>query len=229
MCVEASQASLIGRVLPSAAPRRSGTVATHVGAHRTEPDREHVERFGRDGDGVTFTHPQLGATADDRHLGNVLRVERDGAVTILTLNRPEHLNVFDEALHHAFAWFWIDLDHDDSVRAVVLTGAGRAFCAGGSIDDFDLFRTDLAARAVAMRSARRLVDEMLNVRVPVVAAVNGPAVGLGATLSSLCDVVFVADTADLADPHVAVALVVGDGGAITWPHHTSLLKAKQYC
>jgi hypothetical protein len=61
---------------------------------------------------------------------------------------------------------------------VVLTGAGRAFCAGGSIDDFDLFRTDLAARANAMRSARRLIDEMLNVRVPVVAALNGPAVGL---------------------------------------------------
>ena len=158
----------------------------------------------------------------------VLDVQRDGSVTILTLNRPEHLNSFDEELHHAFARFWVDLDYDDSVRAVVLTGAGRAFCAGGSIDDFDLFRTDLAARAMTMRSARRLVDEMLNVRVPVVAAVNGPAVGLGATLSSLCDVVFIADDAHLADPHVAVALVAGDGGAITWPHHTSLLKAKQY-
>jgi len=159
---------------------------------------------------------------------SVLGIQRDGAVTILTLDRPDHLNAFDEALHHAFARFWVDLDYDDSVRAVVLTGAGRAFCAGGSIDDFDLFRTDLAARATTMRSARRLVDEMLNVRVPVVAAVNGPAVGLGATLASLCDVVFIADTAHLADPHVAVALVAGDGGAITWPHHTSLLKAKQY-
>jgi enoyl-CoA hydratase len=158
----------------------------------------------------------------------VLRVEREGAVTILTLNRPDQLNSFDEALHQAFARFWIDLDYDDSVRAVVLTGAGRAFCAGGSVDDFELFRTSLAARATAMRSARRLVDEMINVRVPVVAAVNGPAVGLGATLSSLCDIVFIADTAHLADPHVAVALVAGDGGAITWPHHTSLLKAKQY-
>src|SRR5207249_3598637 len=83
--------------------------------------------------------------------------------------------------------------------------------------DFDLFRTNLAARATTMRSARRLVDEMLNVRIPVVAAVNGPAVGLGATLSSLCDVVFIADTAHLADPHVAVALVAGDGGALTSP------------
>ena len=159
---------------------------------------------------------------------NVLLVQLDGPVAIVTMNRPDHLNAFDEELHHAFARFWVDLDYRDDVRAVVLTGAGRAFCAGGSMDDFELFRTDLAARATTMRSARRLVDEMLNVRVPVVAAVNGPAVGLGATLSSLCDVVFIADTAHLADPHVAVALVAGDGGAIAWPHHTSLLKAKQY-
>ena len=60
------------------------------------------------------------------------------------------------------------------------------------------------------------------------AGIIGPAVTGFIVQSSLCDVVFVADTADLADPHVAVALVAGDGGAITWPHHTSLLKAKQY-
>src|SRR5256714_11565491 len=111
----------------------------------------------------------------DQSADSVLGVQRDGAVAILTLNRPDHLNAFDEALHHAFARFWVDLDYDDSVRAVVLTGAGRAFCAGGSIDDFDLFRRDLAAPAVTMRRARRLVDRMLHVRIPVIAPVNGPA------------------------------------------------------
>ena len=159
---------------------------------------------------------------------SVLLVERDGAVAIVTLNRPDQLNAFDQELHHAFARLWLDLERDLDVRAVVLTGAGRAFCAGGSIDDFDLFRTDLAARTAIMRSARRLVDEMLNVRLPVVAAVNGAAVGLGCTLATLCDIVFLADTAHFADPHVTVALVAGDGGAVTWPHLTSLLKAKQY-
>lgn len=89
----------------------------------------------------------------------VLKVDRDGPVTILTLNRPDALNSFDEELHHAFARFWLDLESDLSVRAVVLTGAGKAFCAGGSIDDFDLFRTDLGARAKIMRSARRVVDD----------------------------------------------------------------------
>ena len=158
----------------------------------------------------------------------VLLAEPDGPVTVLTLNRPHQLNAFDEALHHAFSRFWFDLDRDPDVRAVVITGAGRAFSAGGSVDDFDRFRTDLTARAQIMRSARRLVDEMLNVRVPVVAAVNGAAVGLGCTLATLCDIVFVAESAQLADPHVTVALVAGDGGAVTWPHLTSMLRAKQY-
>jgi enoyl-CoA hydratase len=158
----------------------------------------------------------------------VLKVERDDAVIVLTLNRPDDLNSFDEALHYAFARFWLELESDPGVRSVVITGAGRAFCAGGSIDDFDLFRTDMAARSKIMRSARRLVDEMLNVKVPVIAAVNGHAVGLGCTLATLCDIVFLAEDARLADPHVTVALVAGDGGAVTWPHLTSMLKVKQY-
>jgi enoyl-CoA hydratase len=159
---------------------------------------------------------------------HVLLVERDGPVAVVTMNRPDQLNAFDDALHHAFSRFWIDLDHDLDVRAVVLTGAEKAFSAGGNVADFDRPRTDLAARARLMRGARRIVDEMLNVRVPVVAAVNGHAIGLGCTLATLCDIVFLADTARIADPHVTVALVAGDGGAVTWPHMASMLKVKQY-
>jgi enoyl-CoA hydratase len=159
---------------------------------------------------------------------DVLRVDADGPVRIVTLNRPEQLNAFDDELHEQFARLWTHVEADVEARAVVLTGAGRAFCAGGSIDDFDRFRADFAARRRSMRNARRIVDELLNVHVPVVAAVNGPAVGLGSTLSSLCDVVFIADDTYLADPHVAVALVAGDGAAVTWPAHTGLLRAKRY-
>ncbi len=166
--------------------------------------------------------------SNERSAEGVLKVETDGPVTILTLNRPEAMNAFDEELHYDFARFWLDLESDLSVRAVVLTGAGQAFCAGGSIDDFDIFRTDVEARYKIMRSAKRLVDEMLNARVPVIAAVNGHAVGLGCTLASLCDIVFLSEDARLADPHVTVALVAGDGGAVTWPHLTSMLKVKQY-
>jgi enoyl-CoA hydratase/carnithine racemase len=161
-------------------------------------------------------------------LTDVLHADADGPVRVVTLNRPEQLNAFSDELHEQFNRLWAYVEADRDVRAVVLTGAGRAFCAGGNLDDFEHYRVDFAARRRTMRNARRVVDEMLNVHVPVVAAVNGPAVGLGCTLSTLCDVVYIADDAYLADPHVAVALVAGDGGAVTWPAHTSLLTAKRY-
>ncbi len=158
----------------------------------------------------------------------VLRVEAVGPVRVVTLNRPQQMNAFSDDLHRAFPLVWQAIEDDPEARAVVLTGAGRAFSAGGSIDDFDLFRTDFRARRRTLRDARRLVDEMLSFPLPVVAAVNGPAVGLGCTLMTLCDIVLIAEGAFVADPHVSVALVAGDGSAITWPAMTSLLKAKRY-
>ncbi len=155
-------------------------------------------------------------------------VRSDGSVRIVTLNQPDTLNAFTEDLHEQFVSLWADVEADEDCRAVVLTGAGRTFSAGGSYDDFEGRRTDPARRRRSLRLARRLVDEMLEVAVPVVAAVNGPAVGLGCTVATLCDIVFVAEGAFLADTHVSVALVAGDGGAVTWPAHTSLLRAKQY-
>ncbi len=158
----------------------------------------------------------------------VLLVERDEPVWIVRLNRPDALNSFDSELHVRFGALWAEVEQSESVRAVVLTGNGRAFSAGGNLDDFELFRVNFAERRKAMRTARRLVDEMLNVHVPVVAAVNGPAVGLGATLMTLCDIVFMSDSTFVADPHVASVVVAGDGGGVTWPVYTSLLKVKQY-
>lgn len=155
-------------------------------------------------------------------------VRADGPVRIVTLNRPESLNAFTEAFHAEFVDLWTHVDRDEDARAVVLTGAGKAFSAGGSYEDFEHRRVDMAVRRRSLRLARRLVDDMLNVAVPVVAAVNGPAVGLGCTVATLCDIVFMAEGAFLADTHVSVALVAGDGGAVTWPAMTSLLRAKQY-
>lgn len=155
-------------------------------------------------------------------------VRSDGAVRVVTLDQPDTLNAFGEELHEQFVALWGQVERDEECRAIVLTGAGSAFSAGGSYEDFEHRRVDLAVRRRSLRLARRLADEMLNVAVPVVAAVNGPAVGLGCTVTTLCDVVFMADDAFLADPHVSVALVAGDGGAVTWPAMTSLLKAKQY-
>jgi enoyl-CoA hydratase/carnithine racemase len=155
-------------------------------------------------------------------------VQADGAVRVVTLNHPDTLNAISEDLHEQFVELWRHVERDDDCRAIVLTGAGKAFSAGGSYEDFERRRVNLAARRRSLRLARELVDEMLSCAVPVVAAVNGPAVGLGCTITTLCDIVFMADTAFLADTHVSVALVAGDGGAVTWPAMTSLLRAKQY-
>jgi enoyl-CoA hydratase len=152
----------------------------------------------------------------------------DGRVATVTLNRPDAMNAFDDDLHASFPALMMQIDDEPGIGAVVLTGAGRAFSAGGDVTDFERMAVDYQARRKSLRQARRLVDAMLAMEVPVVAAVNGPAVGLGCTLASLCDIVFISKTAFLADPHVKVGLVAGDGGAVTWPWNTSLLKAKEY-
>lgn len=155
-------------------------------------------------------------------------VEADGPVRIVTLNRPNEMNSFDEDLHRSFPEALDRIADDRDARAVVLTGAGRAFSAGGNIDDFPTLAADLELRRRSLRQGRKLFDDLINFHLPVVAAVNGPAVGLGCTIVTACDVVLMSDKAFLADPHVQVALVAGDGGAVTWPLHIGLLRAKPY-
>ncbi len=157
-----------------------------------------------------------------------IAVAADGPVRIVTLNCPDQLNAFSEEMHDMFVALWRKIAEDDEARAVVLTGAGKAFSAGGSYEDFERRRVDLKFRKKSMDQAVEIVESMIDCRLPVVGAVNGPAVGLGCSIVTLCDIVFVADHTFLADPHVSVALVAGDGSAVTWPAHTSLLKAKQY-
>lgn len=157
-----------------------------------------------------------------------IQMHDDDDIRVVTLNRPDELNSFTEDFHATFVELWRHLADIDDTRAIVLTGAGRIFSAGGSFDDFERRRSNPEVRRRSMRNARALIDAMLQIEVPIVAAVNGPAVGLGATVATLCDIVFMADTAFLADTHVSVALVAGDGGAVTWPAHVGLLRAKQY-
>jgi enoyl-CoA hydratase len=160
-------------------------------------------------------------------LASVL-VDNDGAVRIVTLNRPDSMNAFSDEMHDELIDVLRGIGRDDDARAIVLTGAGRAFSAGGDIDSFELYANDFAARRAILRVGRQLFEDLVNVQLPVVAAVNGPAVGLGCTLVSACDMVFMSEKSYLADPHVTVALVAGDGGAVTWPLNAGLLRAKEY-
>lgn len=158
----------------------------------------------------------------------ILTVESDGPVRIVTLNKPDSLNAFSDDLHDALASVWQRLSGDWDARAVVLTGAGRAFSAGGDVPGFLETLENEPHRRSGMREAQRMVSEMLRFHLPVVAAVNGPAVGLGASVAVMADIVYMSENAFFSDPHVAMGLVAGDGGAVTWPAMMSILKAKEY-
>jgi len=157
-----------------------------------------------------------------------LLVEVQGGVRVVTLNRPGALNAANEALHGEIARIWHELDADPDVRAIVLTGSGKAFCAGGDLDLLDRMVRDARLRDAIMTEAAEIVRAMTSVRVPIIAAVNGPAVGLGCSLAAMSDLVVVEEHAYFADPHVALGLVAADGGGLTWPLLTSLLRAKEF-
>jgi enoyl-CoA hydratase len=161
-------------------------------------------------------------------LPDVLQVEADGPVRVVRFNRPEQLNATNHELHSGLAALFPQLDADGEARVAVLTGNGRAFSAGGDFSYIDELTRDDDLRRESLAHGRQIVTGMAACRVPIVAAVNGPAVGLGCSLVALSDIVYMAESAHLADPHVMVGLVAADGGPVTWPLLTSLQLAKEY-
>jgi enoyl-CoA hydratase len=149
--------------------------------------------------------------------------KRDTGVAVVTMNRPELLNAINWKMHEEIERVFVELDHDPAVRAIVLTGAGRGFCSGG-----DQKSLDTVPIPSPTRSGRHLVRNILEVEAPIIAAVNGAAVGLGATLALFCDVVFAQPSARFADTHVTAGVVAGDGGAVIWPLLIGPVRAKHY-
>lgn len=161
-------------------------------------------------------------------LPQAITVTGDGPVRTVTINRPDELNSINADLHWGLANVWRQLAADKTIRVVVLTGAGRAFSAGGDLNWITTFLDDESARDESIREGAAIVEEMLRFPLPIIAAVNGPAVGLGVSVALLCDIVLISQTAHLADPHVAVGLVAGDGGAALWPLLTPILRSREY-
>ena len=157
-----------------------------------------------------------------------LETTRVGDVLRVTIAHPTSaLNAVDEALHRDLTALAADLRRETAARAVLLTGRGRAFSAGGDFAWFPELQEPGRMEALR-RDAKQLIGDLLDVELPIVAAVNGPAMGLGASIALCCDVVFMADTATIGDPHVKVGLVAGDGGAVLWPLALGPARAKQY-
>jgi enoyl-CoA hydratase len=156
-----------------------------------------------------------------------VNVEMREGVAVCTLSRPEALNAVSRKGHAELEALFGQLAADGEVKAALLTGAGRAFCAGGDVKEMG-GDSDPRPGGIFDSGARQLVANMLSVEVPIVAAVNGDAIGLGATLALLCDVVYMADSARIGDTHVRVGLVPGDGGAVIWPLLVGPARAKEY-
>jgi enoyl-CoA hydratase len=157
-----------------------------------------------------------------------LQFSEDGAVLTVALNRPELMNATNAQMEIDLCRFFTDVSHDPDVRVVVLTGEGKAFCGGG---DFAYIRENMDQPERfwnAMPYAKRLIFSMLDCPKPIIAKINGHAIGLGATLALFCDVSFAANHAKIADPHVAIGFVAGDGGAVIWPQLIGYNRAKEY-
>ena len=161
---------------------------------------------------------------DYRHL----LVERDGPVLRVTLNAPDKLNAIDYAMESELLRLFQSLREDRATQVVVLTGAGRAFSAGGDLGNSLRIMGDTALIKQEFDLARRFVNALLEVEQPIIARIQGDAVGLGATLALLCDLTVMAQSARIGDPHVRVGLVAGDGGAVAWPLLVGYARAKRY-
>lgn len=153
-----------------------------------------------------------------------LRVTVEDQVAVLTLDRPDKRNAIDYPLHSALEEAIARLSHDSGVAAIVLTGRGTAFSAGGDVKGF---YPDDVGPMTTIRT-RSLVQTMVQCEAPLIAAVNGVAAGLGATIALMCDVIYMADTARIGDTHVNMGLVAGDGGAVIWPLLVGPHRAKEY-
>jgi enoyl-CoA hydratase len=144
----------------------------------------------------------------------------------ITGNNP--VNGVDEQMHHELSRVFTDLQQDRESDIIVLTGAGRAFCAGG---DFDWFEEQIANPAQFRDigwDAKRIVTSLLEIEKPVICRMNGAAAGLGATIALLCDMIVADEHAVIGDPHVKVGLVAGDGGAVIWPQLIGYARAKEF-
>ena len=162
-----------------------------------------VDRLGRN---PTYSYELIKTEMDDKGMG----------IMTITLNRPEKRNAFVPEWHAQLIEIWEKIHVDDRVRCVILTGAGKAFCAGGDVGGFGAKQDPMEKSLNWLRDVKQTVTKIMECDKPIIAKVNGAAVGLGSSLVAACDVSFIADTAIIGDTHVKMGLVAADGGTAVW-------------
>jgi len=157
-----------------------------------------------------------------------LRIERTDRLLTVEMNRPELLNAVNLLMLTELSEVFIYAASDPHSDVVLLTGAGRAFSAGGDLEHIAGNAEHPERFEHEARLAKKIIFSMLDLEKPLICRLNGHAVGLGATLALMCDVIFAVDSAKIGDPHVALGLVAGDGGAAIWPQRIGFGRAKEY-
>ena len=157
-----------------------------------------------------------------------LTVAIESRVGTITLNRPDRLNAVNGVLLSELAHIFRDVEADSNIDIIILTGAGKAFSAGGDLEWMQdaIDRPDSFEQS--SRDGKQIIFSILDCEKPIIAKVNGHAIGLGATLALFCDVIFASENAKFGDPHVSIGLVAGDGGAVIWPQLVGYARAKEY-
>jgi enoyl-CoA hydratase len=164
----------------------------------------------------------------DRYGLSTITTELDDGVLVATLNRPERRNALDTVMHSELPHLYQSVAADEEVLVMILTGAGKYFTVGADFSVMDENAGYPDGHPGLLTEAVATARNILAVRQPMIAAVNGDAIGIGATLALFCDIVYMADTARIGDPHVAGGIVCGDGGAVLWPALMGVNRAKEY-
>jgi enoyl-CoA hydratase len=157
----------------------------------------------------------------------MLKFERRGTILTVTMNSPP-VNAMTESLQEEMARVFYEVEQDVNCSVVIFAAEGKAFQAGGDIKEMLSTARDGDLKARGMARSHHIVFSLLQLSKPTIAKVHGHAMGLGATMALLCDIVIAADTALIGDPHVKVGLSAGDGGALLWPHLIGYARARHY-
>lgn len=157
-----------------------------------------------------------------------LKVTQEGSLVRLTLCRPDLLNRIDEPAHLELIRVFRELSQNQSARAVLWSAEGRAFSAGGDLGEVARQQSDQRQRVNMFQQALDIIYALLDVPIPIVVALHGDVFGLGTSLMFLCDAVVAERTVRMADPHVKVGLVAGDGGCVVWPAAIGMMRTKRY-
>ena len=149
-------------------------------------------------------------------------------ILLITINRPEHMNATDAALHRGLSRIWLDIEDDDEVRVCVITGKGQAFSAGGDLDWIESMINNYDGMKVAFKEAGDIVYRMTNCSKIIISAINGVAVGAGLAVALMADISIIDEDAKFTDGHLRLGVAAGDHANIIWPLLCGLAKAKYY-